>query len=334
MGIGAVRDLAVIEEIDSDDLQGQTVSVDAHNWLYKYMIPTVQYTETRAYTNSNGDELPAALGLLQGLKRFYANDITPVFVYDGSAHELKAEEISRRKEKKQDAKKRFDEERSDGNIIEAARQQSRSTHLDGAMIAATQRILDALEIPVIEAPGAGEAQASYMAADSDVISAIVSDDYDSLLFGAPIMIRNFSSSEPHERLYLSNLLEENDMTQDQLIWFALLCGTDYNGGAYGYGPKKSASLVTEQPVDEVRKVVLENDEALSEEQLDVILSLFKEYQTIESYPEPAGLSPVAEETLKKVVYEEIGLQSDKITKAVESLVEEIPQNSTLSSWGN
>lgn len=333
MGIGAVRDLAVIEEIDSDDLSGQTVSVDAHNWLYKYMIPTVQYTDTRAYTNEDGDELPAVLGLLQGLKRFYKNDITPVFVYDGSAHDLKAEEIARRKAKKEEAKDRFDEQKSEGNIIEAAREQSRASHLNGAMIAATQRILDVLNIPVIEAHGAGEAQAAYMAADSDVITAIVSDDYDSLLFGAPVVIRNFSSSEPHERLRLDELLEENSMTQEQLIWFALLCGTDYNNGAYGYGPKTAASLVIEEDEAEIRGVLLENDEDLTSEQLDIIFTLFTEYQKLEDYPEPAGFEAVAKASLENVVYDEIGLKSEKIEKAVDSLAEEIPQNSNLSSWG-
>lgn len=332
MGLTALRDIANIEEIDSDELSGQTVSVDAHNWLYKYMIPTVQYTNTNEYTTPDGIELPAVLGLLQGLKRFYENDITPVFVYDGVAHDLKADEIARRKEKKQDAESEYESHIDAGNEIEAARYDARSQHLDGNMIAATQQVLDALDIPFIEAHGAGEAQAAYMAEESETISAIVSDDYDSLLFGAPAMIRNFSSSEPHERLYLNEVLESNDITLEDLIWYALFCGTDYNDGAYGYGPKKGLTVVQEEDIETRRELLLDNDEELTETQLDAILNLVQEPKTMDGYPEPSGFVAVAQEDLETVVFDELKLTSDSMTKAVESLGEVLPNESSLSSW--
>jgi len=332
MGLTALRDIATIEEIQSDELSGETVSVDAHNWLYKYMIPTVQYTNSDAYTTPDGIELPAVLGLLQGLKRFYKNDITPVFVYDGVAHDLKAEEIARRKEKKQDAESEYESHVDAGNEIEAARYDARSQHLDGNMIAATQQVLDALDIPFIEAHGAGEAQAAYMAEQSDTISSIVSDDYDSLLFGAPSMIRNFTSSEPHERLYLEDVLESNNISLDDLIWYALFCGTDYNNGAYGYGPKTSLDVVQDEDVETRRELLLENDEELTESQLDAILSLLQDPQTMDEYPEPAGFVAVTQAELEEVVFDELKLTSDSVTKAVNSLGDVLPNESSLSSW--
>lgn len=332
MGIGALRDLAEIEEIDSDDLRGETVSIDAHNYLYKYMMPTVQYTNTTDYTNDDGTELPVILGLLRGLKRFYENDITPVFVFDGTAHDLKAEEIARRKSQKQDAAEEYETHAEDGNVIEAARYDARSQRLTGAMIAATQRLLDVLDIPQIEAHGAGEAQAAYMANDSDVITSIVSDDYDSLLFGAPSVIRNFTSSEPHERIQLEQMLEENNLNLEQLVWFAIFCGTDYNDGAYGYGPKTAKDAVIENDEEECRQLVLENDEELTETQLDTILELFLNPQLIETYPEPTSVSPIPKEEIETVVYEELGLESDPIVSAVDSLAETMPSNTSLDSW--
>lgn len=332
MGIGALRDLAEIEEIDSDELQGETVSVDAHNYLYKYMMPTVQYTNAEDYTSADGTELPVILGLLRGLKRFYENDITPVFVFDGTAHDLKADEIARRKSQKQDAAEEYESHAEEGNVIEAARYEARSQRLTGAMIAATQRLLDVLDIPQIEAHGAGEAQAAHMAKESDVISSIVSDDYDSLLFGAPAVIRNFTSSEPHERIYLEQLLDSNELTLEQLVWFAVFCGTDYNDGAYGYGPKTAKDAVLENDAETCRELVLENDDELTEAQLDNILDLFLDPQLMDTYPEPTSLTPIPKDDIESVVYEEFGLETDPIVSAVDSLAETIPSNSSLDSW--
>lgn len=332
MGIGALRDLSEIEEIDSDELRGETVSIDAHNYLYKYMMPTVQYTNTSEYTNNEGTELPVILGLLRGLKRFYENDITPVFVFDGSAHDLKAEEIARRKSQKQNAAEEYESHAEEGNVIKAARYDARSQRLTGEMIAATQRLLGVLNIPQIEAHGAGEAQAAYMAQESDVITSIISDDYDSLLFGAPSVVRNFTSSEPHERIHLQQLLEENELTLEQLVWFALFCGTDYNDGAYGYGPKTAKDAVLENDEQECKELVLENDDGLTDTQLENILELFLNPQVLESYPEPTSLSPVAKGDLEEVVYTELGLESDPIVSAVDSLAETLPSNSSLDSW--
>lgn len=332
MGIGALRDLATIEEIQSDELSGETVSIDAHNYLYKYMMPTVQYTNAEDYTSTDGVELPVILGILRGLKRFYTNDITPVFVFDGSAHNLKQEEIARRKEQKQNAQSTFENEKEAGNVIEAARYEARSKRLTGSMIAATQRLLDVLNIEQIEAHGAGEAQAAHMARQSDIITGIVSDDYDSLLFGAPEVIRNFTSSEPHERIILADLLESNDISIEQLVWFALFCGTDYNDGAYGYGPKTSVDAVVNNTTEECRSLVLDNDEDLTDSQLDAILDLFLEPNVMDSYPEPTSLAPVSVSELETVVYDELQLETDPVVSAVESLGETLPSNSSLDSW--
>lgn len=332
MGIGALRDLASIEEITSDDLSGETVSVDAHNYLYKYMIPTVQYTNTEEYTNQSGVELPVILGLLRGLKRFYENDITPVFVFDGSAHSLKSEELAKRKSQKKQAESKSQEQSDEGNVIQAARYDARSQRLTSEMIVATQRLLTVLDIEQIEAHGAGEAQAAYMAQDSDIISSIISDDYDSLLFGSPSVVRNFTSSEPHERIILQDLLDENDLALEQLIWFALFCGTDYNDGAYGYGPKTAKDAVHEKDRNSWEDLILENDEDLTASQLETIKELFLNPTVLNKYPEPTSLSAVAKSDIESVIYDELELDTDPVRSSVDSLVETIPSNSSLDSW--
>jgi flap endonuclease-1 len=108
----------------------------------------------------------------------------------------------------------------------------------------------------VKAPSEGEAQAAYMAKKGDCY-ACVSQDFDSLLHGAPYLVRNLSiigrkkttNKLAYEvvkptMLNLAENLNHLGIDQDQLIVLALLVGTDYNvGGVRGLGPKKALSLV-------------------------------------------------------------------------------------------
>ncbi|HDD64240.1 MAG TPA: flap structure-specific endonuclease, partial [Thermoprotei archaeon] len=110
--------------------------------------------------------------------------------------------------------------------------------------------------PWVQAPSEGEAQAAYMALKGDVW-ATASQDYDSLLYGTPRLVRNITISGrrklPRKNVYieispelieLKNVLETLGITREQLIAIGILLGTDYNpGGVKGIGPKKALKLV-------------------------------------------------------------------------------------------
>jgi flap endonuclease-1 len=113
-----------------------------------------------------------------------------------------------------------------------------------------KRLLSLMGIPWIQAPGEGEAQAAYMAMKG-AVWASASQDYDSILFGAPRLIRNLSISGrrklPKKNVYikvdpeiidLQKLLHNLEITREQIIDIAILVGTDYNqDGVKGVGPK-------------------------------------------------------------------------------------------------
>ncbi|MCK4416133.1 MAG: flap structure-specific endonuclease, partial [Thermoplasmatales archaeon] len=101
----------------------------------------------------------------------------------------------------------------------------------------------------------GEAQASYMVKKGDAY-AVGSQDFDCLLFGSPILVRNLTSSRrrklPNKKAYvkvnpelirLKPDLKSLDILQNQLVDMAILIGTDYNEGVKGYGSKKSLNLI-------------------------------------------------------------------------------------------
>jgi len=130
------------------------------------------------------------------------------------------------------------------------------------MIKESQELLEALGISVIQAPSEGEAQAAFIVKQGDA-DAVVSQDADSLLFGAPKLIKNLSvvgrKKTPSKLAYttikpemidLKENLKNLGLNQDQLIALGLLVGTDFNpGGIKGIGPKKGLKLVKEHEND-------------------------------------------------------------------------------------
>ncbi|HLC22342.1 MAG TPA: flap structure-specific endonuclease, partial [Candidatus Nanoarchaeia archaeon] len=127
--------------------------------------------------------------------------------------------------------------------------------VNSQMFDESKLLLQALGLPVIQAPSEAEAQCAYMA-KKKVVWAAASQDYDSLLFGAPRLILNLTLSQKRKvaggkQVYISpylieldSVLEKLHLTQDQLIVLGILIGTDYNpGGVPGIGPKKALKLV-------------------------------------------------------------------------------------------
>jgi len=144
-----------------------------------------------------------------------------------------------------------------------------SARLTEDMVADAKKLLDAMGIPWVQAPAEGEAQAAYMTAKGDCW-ATGSQDYDSLLFGSPRLIRNLTISGrrklPRKDIYieikpevieLAKLLKKLSLTREQLIAIGILVGTDYNpDGVKGIGPKKALQLVrTYRDIDKLFKAI-------------------------------------------------------------------------------
>jgi len=99
-----------------------------------------------------------------------------------------------------------------------------------------------------------------MAARGDVWAA-ASQDYDSLLFGSPRLVRNVTITGkrklPGKDVYvevkpevisLQDMLSSLGITREQLVLIGILVGTDYNpGGIRGVGPKRALELVKRHP---------------------------------------------------------------------------------------
>ena len=244
MGNADLRQLAAIEPIAFKELAGATVAVDAHNWLYRYLTTTVKWTSDAVYTTTAGEEVANLVGVVQGLPKFFEHDITPVFVFDGGVTDLKTDEVERRREQREQAAERAAEAREAGEAIEAARLEARTQRLTDTIHETTRELLGLLDVPVVEAPAEGEAQAAHMAR-SGTVDYAGSEDYDTLLFGAPRTLRGLTSKGDPECMDFEATLEAHDLTWEQLVDVGVLCGTDFNEGISGVGPKTAVELVRE-----------------------------------------------------------------------------------------
>jgi len=95
--------------------------------------------------------------------------------------------------------------------------------------------------------GEGEAQATYMVQNGDAWC-VASQDYDCILFGAPLMVRNLAISSTRanlEMFELNKVLNNLDITREQLVDVAILVGTDFNQGIKGVGAKTGLKLLKE-----------------------------------------------------------------------------------------
>ncbi|WP_435358952.1 flap endonuclease-1 [Haloarchaeobius sp. DFWS5] len=325
MGNADLRDLAHIEEVPFDELGGGVVAVDAHNWLYRYLTTTVRWTSDHRYTTDAGEEVANLIGIVQGLPKFFEHDLIPVMVFDGGPSELKADEIADRREQREKMEERLEEAKEAGDSKEVARLDSATQRLTPVIQKTSRELLRLLDVPVVEAPAEGEAQCANMAKRGDV-DYVGTEDYDALLFGAPVTLRQLTSKGDPERMDLQETLADLDVTLEQLIDIAILCGTDFNEGVHGYGPKTALKKVKEH--GDIWTVFEEEDVYV--ENADLVRTLFRDPNVTDEYEFDTAISPDVE-AAREYVVEEWEVDPDEVRRGFERIETGVTQTG-LDQW--
>jgi flap endonuclease-1 len=324
MGNAALRDIAVIEDVPFDEIEG-TIAVDAHNWLYRYLTTTVKWTASEKYTTPDGTEVANLIGIVQGVARFFEHDVTPIMVFDGGPSQLKEDEIESRREQRRTYEEQLETAREEGDEVAIAQLESRTQRLTPTIQETSRELLELLDVPVVEAPAEGEAQAAHIVkrGDADYVG---SEDYDALLFGAPLTLRQLTSKGDPELMDLEATLERHDLTLEQLIDAAILIGTDFNEGVSGIGPKTAISEITEHgdlwSVLEARGDTVEYG--------DRVRQLFREPNVTDDYSLETTLEPDLE-AARAYVTDEWGVAADEVERSFERIEEQATQTG-LDRW--
>ena len=78
----------------------------------------------------------------------------------------------------------------------------------------------------------------------NVVDGVLTEDTDVIAYGTPVMYFNFSfRDQTVQKLELSNILSELEISFEQLRDFCILCGTDYNSNLEKIGPTRSMDLI-------------------------------------------------------------------------------------------
>ena len=329
------------EEIELEALATKTLAVDAYNTLYQF-ISVIRQPDGTPLMDRKGRITSHLSGLFYRTIKLLENGIKVVYVFDGEPPEFKKKTIEERTEHREEAEKKWKEALKRGDIEEARKYATQAARLERMMVEDAKALLDAMGVPYVQAPSEGEAQASYMAQKGDVWAA-ASQDYDSLLFGAPRLVRNLTITGKRklpgrnvyidvkpELIVLEKVLKELGIDRRKLIWIGLLLGTDYNEKVPGVGPKKALELVkTYDSLEKILKVVgyepKEDWKAIEEFFLNPPHT--DEYEIKYRLPD--------REKIFKILVDEHDFNPERVERALKRLEEVTPakgSQSSLEAW--
>lgn len=292
MGVD-LSDLVPKQKIELQQLSGKTLAVDAYNMLYQFLA-IIRGPTGVPLMDSAGRITSHLSGLLYRTTNLAERGIRVVYVFDGLPPALKEVEIQRRRTVKQAAIVKYEKAVKRGEAVEAKRYAQATASLKDAMVEDAHRLLNDLGVPQVQAPSEGEAQAAYMASKGDVWAA-VSQDFDSLLFGAGRLVRNLAITgrrkvplqeayvqvEP-EIIELEAALKDLNLTREQLIDLGILIGTDFNpDGFKGIGPKTALKLIHEH--ESIEGIAEKRPEFKIPSNLERIREIFARPKTTSDY---------------------------------------------------
>lgn len=337
MGID-LGDLFEKKEIEFSFLKGKIIAIDAYNTLYQF-LSIIRQRDGTPLMDSRGEITSHLSGFLYRTTNLIEEGIKPVFVFDGKPPLLKNATIEDRKKTRIEAGEKYEEAKIKGDLQEAFKHAQASSHIKGNMVDDAKKLLGHMGIPVIQAPSEGEAQAASVVMNKDAYAA-GSQDYDSLLFGAPIVVRNLTITGKKklpgkgvyvdvkpEMIELQAGLLKNEISREQLVDIALLVGTDYNEGIKGIGPKKALKLMKKH--GNIEKVLAELGVEIKE--LAEIKALFLHPEVTSDYEIKWKKPDVG--AITEFLCEEHDFSRERVSKVVERLVEASDEGQqTLDKW--
>lgn len=330
--------------ITYDMLFGKIIVIDAFNTLYQFLA-SIRGVDGNLLKDLKGRDTSYLSGLFYRNIHLINQNIKLVYVFDGKPNILKADEINRRKELRELAEHNFKEVDELSNQSEFKKYAQGSSRLTGEMIDNSKALLQAIGIPVIQAPQDGEAQASYMI-QKEKAFAIGSQDYDSFLFGANRIIRNVSVGQTRtirgvkekvdlEYYTMEKVLAELEITRQQLVDISILVGVDFFEGIKGIGDKTALKLIKEyQNLEGIMKAKKEsfNFDKLTPDFLTSVRNIFLKPNVTDDYklifPKPNFPK------IKEIMVEEHNFDPQRIDNTLKPLIERSTTRTqiNLSKW--
>jgi flap endonuclease-1 len=327
MGVN-LRDLLSFQQLGLKELSGRIIAIDAMNTLYQF-LSIIRQPDGTSLMDSRGNVTSHLSGIFYRTINLLEAGIKPVYVFDGKPPELKSGTVEERRRIRKEAAKMWEEALERGDLEEARKFAQASAKLTDEMVEESKKLLDAMGVPHVQAPSEGEAQASFMARRGDAWG-VASQDYDSLLYNSPYLVRNLTISGrrklPRKNIYVKVepelvTLDENlknlGITREQLIGIGILLGTDYNEGVKGVGVKTALKLIKEK--GSIERVV-EEEKLVIDPPVEQIKHLFLKPEITDNYK--IRWEPVDKNQVFSILVDEHDFSRDRVQKGLERIREE------------
>ena len=253
MGVN-LSDLTEPKSMEMEDLRGKKVAIDTYNIAYQFMS-AIRQPDGYPLCDSKGRTTSHLTGLLHRTASLIEAGIEPVFVFDGKPHPLKQATLDGRKERREKAEQEWKDAVERGDMKTAHTKAQQTSRMTDEVKESAKELIRYMGLPIVDAPSDGEQEAAYICRRKDVW-ATASQDFDSLLFGTPVLLRNLTMTGrrkvPGKDIYREIKTEVIDseeflrnlgISREQLVDMCILMGTDFNTGIKGIGPKKALKLV-------------------------------------------------------------------------------------------
>jgi flap endonuclease-1 len=307
-------------------------AIDAHNALYQF-LSIIRQPDGTPLMDQQGRVTSHLSGILFRNINFLEKGIRPVYVFDGAPPSFKSDTIEERRSVRAEAGARWQAALAEGDLEEAYKQARSSSKIDQTIIDTSKKLLALMGIPCIQAPSEGEAQATHMVIKGDA-AYVVSQDYDNLLFGAPLLVRNLTVSGKRklhgrtitlnpERVALTDILKGLGINREQLVQVAILAGTDFNKGAKGVGAKTGLKLVREGSFE---KVIAEKEPGFDP---GPVIEFFLHPPVTDNYT--MTRTPPDTQKIEEMLCGDYNFSVDRVRKALEGMAGKAGQK-TLDRW--
>jgi len=329
-------DLLQRKKIEIKDISGRWVAIDAFNTLYQF-LSIIRQRDGTPLMDSQGRVTSHLSGLLYRTTNLIEAGVKVAFIFDGEPPTFKAETLAQRSEAREKAASAWEEAKATGQ--DGFKYAQAASRINSEILEDGRRLILAMGLPVIQAPSEGEAQAASMCARGEV-ELVASQDYDSLLFGAPQVVRNLAITGkrklPKKNIYVDvepeiiNLeegLARLGISRKQLVEIGIMCGTDYNSGLSRVGPKTALKLIREKK--DLESILAEQEEKI--ENFAQIREFFLHPDVTDDY-EIKMKKPRVDEIVSFLV-DERDFDKDRVEKTALRLEEEYKRGqSTLDRW--
>ena len=322
------KDIVSPEEISLKDLEGRTIAIDAYNTIYQF-LSGIRQRDGSPLMDHNGNVTSHLSGILYRTASIVDKGIKPVYVFDGESHEHKAKTLEQRRAIKEEAMEKWREAKAAGNIEEARKFAIRTSRMSPYILESSKELLDYMGIPYVQAIGEGEAQGAYMVEQGDAW-AVASQDYDCLLFGAPRIVRNLTLSgglSNLEYLELEKVLEDLELSREQLIDVALMVGTDFNEGIHGIGAKTGLKLIRNNSLEDV---LVQKGITDVEVEPDELREIFLKHEVNTDYE--IKFKSAKKDKLVEFMCEEHGFSESRVLNVTDKLKKLSSTQKSLEDW--